>query len=384
MSATGKELFPLSKTTHHDLVNLCEALFGWRPCAEWIATGKCEATDGPASHLHPNLQAFFNHCKYVTANYLPEVVGSSNAALKSHGDLLNIVKFVRDRPQIARSALASDYFHQKTKLTGQDAPSLADQEQALNIAVRIMVMVLPSAENQSDGLLEAGLQPTIWTNEQSLRQLISSSFPQREHPLLNQSGEFVAMAKVRLASITARRLQNLARLEIIPTSDMRNHLLLDEKGGEIAVFHFTSFLKENLSVGAIPSALVLETLVTIKEILFSNDAHSHPMLLNLVSKKGFDPDILRIVDSPQYVAAVRKPINYVYWGTRLMELHDELENPTPRGFMETWLERKSGARYMMLATIAGLAFAILLGIVGVGLSAFQAWIGWQQWKHPVQ
>lgn len=384
MSATGKDLFPLSKTTHQDLINLCEALFGWRPCAEWIAKGKCEATDSPASHRHPNLQTFFNHYKYVTANYLPEVVGSSNAALQSHGDLLDIVKFIRDRPHIARSVLTSDYFQQRAKLTtGQDAPSLADQEQAFNIAVRIMVMVLPSAENQSDGLLEAGLQPTVWMNEQSLMQFISSSFPQREHPALKQSGELAAMAKVRLASITARRLQNLAHLEIIPTSDMRNHLLLDEKRGAIAVFHFTSFLKENLSVGTIPSALVLETLVTTKEILFSNDAHSHAMLQNLVSKKGFDPDILRIVDSPEYVVAVRKPINYVYWGTRLMELHDELENPTPRGFMATWLERKSGARYMMLATIAGLAFAILLGIVGVGLSAFQAWIGWQQWKHPV-
>lgn len=384
MSATGKELFPLSKTTNQDLINLCEALFGWKPCAGWVTAGRCEATDGSASHHHPNLRAFFNHYKYVAGNYLPEVVGSSNAALRSHGDLLGIITFVRNRPQISRAALTTEYFHQKSRTTGQNAPFLADQEQAFNIAVRIMVMILPSAENQSDGLLEAGLQPAVWTNEQSLEEFISSAFPQREHPALTQSGESAAMANVRLASITARRLQKIAHLEIIPTSDMRNHLLLDEKNGTVAVFHYTSFLKENLSAGNMPSDLVLETLLTIKDILFANDAHSHAILQSLVSKKGFDPDILRIVDAPQYVAAVKKPVSYVYWSTRLMELHDELENPTPRGFMERWLERKSGARYMMLATIAGVAFAILLGIVGVGLSAFQAWIGWQQWKHPAE
>lgn len=384
MSATGKELFPLSKTINQDLINLCEALFGWEPCAGWITEGRCEASDSPASHHHPNLQAFFNHYKYVAANYLPEVVGSSNTALRSHEDLLGIIKFVRSRTQMSRANLTSEYFHQISRTTGQNAPFLADQEQAFNIAVRIMIMVLPSAENQSDGLLEAGLQPTVWTNEQSLEEFISSSFPQREHPALTRSGEFAAMANVRLASITARRLQKVAHLEIIPTSDMRNHLLLDEKNGTVAVFHYTSFLKENLSAGNMPSDLVLETLLTIKDILFANDAHSHAILQSLVSKKGFDPDILRIVDAPQYVAAVKKPVSYVYWSTRLMELHDELENPTPRGFMERWLERKSGARYMMLATIAGVAFAILLGIVGVGLSAFQAWIGWQQWKHPVE
>lgn len=383
MSARRKDLFPLSEPTDEELIDLCDALFGWRPCVSWVALETSKVMDNPADRPNPDLQAFFEYYKYVTTNYLPEVVGSSNTALRSHKDLHGIVKLLRDQPETARSSLTNEYFHQGAKVSGDDLPPLADQEQAFNIAVRVMAMVLPSAENQSDGLLEAGLQPTTWTNDQSLSDFIASIYPQREHPALKQAGDLAAMAEVRLASITAKRLRKLARLDIVPTSDMRNHLLLDEKKGTVSVFHFTSYLKESLCAGNIPSDLALETLATIKELLFSNDAHSHAMLHYLVSKKGFDPDIVHIVDTPQYVSALRKPVSYVYWGTRLMELYDELENPTPRGFMERWLERKSGARYMMLATIAGIGLAILLGVIGVGLGIFQSWVAWQQWQHPL-
>jgi hypothetical protein len=58
-------------------------------------------------------------------------------------------------------------------------------------------------------------------------------------------------------------------------------------------------------------------------------------------------------------------------------------NPTPKGF-EKWFERKSGARYVMMATIAGVILAILLGIASLALGAYQAWIGYQQWQHPLQ
>lgn len=102
-----------------------------------------------------------------------------------------------------------------------------------------------------------------------------------------------------------------------------------------------------------------------------------------MSKKGFDPDILRLVDSSLYRSAVEQPISYQYWGSRLMDLRDELENPTPRGFVEKWMERKSGSRYVMMATLAGVIIAVLLGFLGLAVSLFQAWVGWQQWKHPI-
>jgi len=67
----------------------------------------------------------------------------------------------------------------------------------------------------------------------------------------------------------------------------------------------------------------------------------------------------------------------------LGDLHHELLNPTPRGF-EKWFERKSSARIVMMATISGVIFAILLGVLSLGLGGFQAYIGYMAWKHPVK
>ncbi|KAF4973927.1 hypothetical protein FZEAL_9113 [Fusarium zealandicum] len=74
---------------------------------------------------------------------------------------------------------------------------------------------------------------------------------------------------------------------------------------------------------------------------------------------------------------------YRYLDSRIMELYEELETPTPRGFLEKWLERKSGARYVMMATLGGVAIAVFLGALALAVSIFQAWVGWQQWQHPV-
>lgn len=42
-----------------------------------------------------------------------------------------------------------------------------------------------------------------------------------------------------------------------------------------------------------------------------------------------------------------------------MDLYDEVENPKARGFLELWIERKSCARYAMMATLAGVVIAVI-------------------------
>jgi len=59
---------------------------------------------------------------------------------------------------------------------------------------------------------------------------------------------------------------------------------------------------------------------------------------------------------------------------RIADLYDELTNPTPRGF-EKWFERKSGVRYVMMATIAGVLFAIFLGMASLGLGVIRHGLG---------
>jgi len=100
-----------------------------------------------------------------------------------------------------------------------------------------------------------------------------------------------------------------------------------------------------------------------------------------VSTAGFDRETLRF-DSSSIRRPEEKSIKYRYFGARLLDLHAELQDPTPRGLVEKWLQRRSGARYVMLATLIGVIFAVILGMCALALSALQTWIAWQQWRHP--
>lgn len=135
--------------------------------------------------------------------------------------------------------------------------------------------------------------------------------------------------------------------------------------------------------GAMPRQLALECLDSVQKILFPlTDRKSKSLLLSLTSTSSFDPDCLRF-DSTSIRNNDEKDIAYHYFGERLAELYDELENPTPRGSLEKWLERRSGARYVMLATLIGVIFAVILGMAGLAVGGYQAWVGYQQWQHPV-
>lgn len=132
----------------------------------------------------------------------------------------------------------------------------------------------------------------------------------------------------------------------------------------------------------LPRHLAVEVIDSIQKILFPVDSESEPLLRSLVVKQGFDPDCLRLVETAPYRRPSETDISYRYFGGRLMDLAHELEHPTPRSFIHKWLERKSGARYVMLATLAGVAVAILLGFLSLVVSIFQAWVSWQAWKYP--
>jgi hypothetical protein len=135
--------------------------------------------------------------------------------------------------------------------------------------------------------------------------------------------------------------------------------------------------------GALPRQLLLECLDSIQKVLFPlSDAKSRSMLFSLTCKSSFDPDCLRF-ESASIRNADEKDVSYHYYGARLADLYEELNNPRPRGWVQKWLERKSGARYIMMASLIGVAIAIFLGMASLALGAYQAWLSYQQWQHPI-
>jgi hypothetical protein len=143
---------------------------------------------------------------------------------------------------------------------------------------------------------------------------------------------------------------------------------------------FTDVLRR----GAIPRQLALETLETLQKVLFPlSDTKSRSLLQSLVSTSFLDPDCLRFEAASIRDVDEKEISSFQYFGPRLADLYEELEHPKPHSGMEKWLERRSGARYVMLATLTGVIIAIFLGIAALAVSGYQAWIGYQAWRHPV-
>lgn len=136
--------------------------------------------------------------------------------------------------------------------------------------------------------------------------------------------------------------------------------------------------------GHLPRQLAIEVLESIQNTLFPPNADSLILLRSLVLKHNLDPDCLRFEPSTYQLECERTTPSCVYrhLESRMVELYEELDDPTPRGFLERWLERKSGSRYVMMVTLIGVGIAIVLGILALAVSVFQAWVGWQQWQHP--
>ena len=122
---------------------------------------------------------------------------------------------------------------------------------------------------------------------------------------------------------------------------------------------------------------------SIQVVLFPlSEPKSKALLKSVAASCSFDPDVSRFEFS-----SIRNPgeekTNYVYLAERLAALYHEMQNPRPRGWLEQQMQRRSGARHMMMATLIGVGFAVVLGFLSLVLSSYQAWVAYQAWKHPV-
>jgi hypothetical protein len=93
------------------------------------------------------------------------------------------------------------------------------------------------------------------------------------------------------------------------------------------------------------------------------DSKSRALLKSLISNEDFDEDILRYEFSTVCNPDEKEAI-YQFFTTELGDLYDEQSNPTLRG-AQKWWEKMSGARYVIMVTVAGIVFAFLsLGLGG--------------------
>jgi hypothetical protein len=389
-------MFPLERITDRDVQELCETLWSWQPCLSCSSDRTCEVSEC-SSNRKPRLARFITYYKSISRSYAPDVNVEDTLAIATHQDLFRMIRILKAGPELTRTQFSVAAF---TDITERDLIPEVERDRAIDLVVRVVAMVSCVAETQSATLLEAGRHRIPWRQDVPFSQFISDVFPTSDHPTLNDRSSDISLN--RRKALKASKLKKHARLAFEPTDDIRSHLRLDHKTGTVQIFHHTAFLKEHLRLtkdlmanhsideslkrGALPRQLVLEILDSIQDLLFPlTDPKSRTLLQSLTSTRGasFDPDCLRF-DSSSIRRAEEKFVPYYHLGERLMELYAEGDDPQPRGRVWRWLERRSRPRFVMLATLAGVIIAVLLGLFGLTVQIYQTWITYQAWKHPVQ
>ena len=233
-------LVPLEKVTEQQLRTLGEILWSWNFC-EGCRTGRSCDTETCPSQRVKRLGRFFKHYKDLTSSYEADTAPGDRVALSTHEDLFAIIKRLKLEPDITRVAFAAEVFKEDTR---RRLPSSADQERAINLAVKVLAMVNCSAQRQSSGLLEHGLSQAPWRSDVTFSQFVIDTFPLTDHPSLNDD-DLKGSIDLK-ATLMAKKLKKRIGLKFQPTDDLRRHLKLDRKTRVLEVYHHTAFLKEHL------------------------------------------------------------------------------------------------------------------------------------------
>lgn len=129
---------------------------------------------------------------------------------------------------------------------------------------------------------------------------------------------------------------------------------------------------------------MLEILDSLQKILFPlSDPSTKKILDNLINPENLDLD----KDIKEWTFTdirldEEETLSYSYFSAQLRELYEEVQNPPPKGYFESLIEGKSGPRYVMMATLAGILFTLILAVIAIGISSYQTWLAYQSWKHP--
>ncbi|KAM5386947.1 hypothetical protein ACJZ2D_000240 [Fusarium nematophilum] len=379
----GQE-FPLQLVTTLWPCHLCQ------DCAE-PQTRTCDSPHCPSLRI-PQLQRYLRYYQAIISTYI-DATPAATRKIKTHADLLAVISTLKTHPDATLSELCRLTF----PAAGPERPGTEDEIDALALGVKALLMIDPSALHHSSDRLEKGTFRVHWQSDMPFSKYVQDLFPPGNHNILSyNNSELFADVKRELRAVNLKKRLGIT---MRATSDIRNHLQLDRRNNVLEVYHYASFLKEQLRVtkdvgdcsspsssikrGVLPRQLALEVLDSLQGTLFPlADPRSKKLLRSLVSKCAFDPDLLNFqVSSVRRVGEESVP--YVYLADRLADLYNELQSPRPRGWFQQSMQRKSSARHVMIATLIGVVFAILLGMASLAVSSYQAWIAYQAWKYPV-
>ena len=232
--------YPLKRITDQQMQKLGQVLWSWSICDNCGKNQQCITEKCPFPRAI-RLMRYFEHYKALTASYEPDTRSGETPALRTHDDLFDVLEQLKLMPDMPRAQLTSLVFQKRAQ---KHAPPATDKERALDLAVKIMVMVNCSARREPSSQLEHGPHQIPWASDVAFGQYITNTFPITDNPSLNDD-EAKASTDIK-SFLTARKLKKRIGLRFQPTDNLGRHLKLDRKTNTIEIYHHTAFIKEHL------------------------------------------------------------------------------------------------------------------------------------------
>lgn len=166
------------------------------------------------------------YCKYYTnqSDLALHDVGR-HATVRTHQDVISVASFLKqglEKHQIVRLL-------RNTPLTCKVEDVDAAVETSINLAARLLLMIEIGCIHRGF----SGRRELVW-KEGSIQGFVSDLFRPTDCPL-----ERVKLEKI----FVARNLSRIARIGVVWTDDLAEHLQTREHDTQVAIFHHASFLK---------------------------------------------------------------------------------------------------------------------------------------------
>lgn len=224
--------------TRRDRLDLAGVLWSWHACERCRSNQSCPSPDSCPSSRLLKLDAYFQAI-FSTLGRLDFESDSESIDVVRTGRIGTLCRELRSRTAVARHVVLRELF--LPAAGSRPAGTTVDPEQLLDVLVKVVFLVGCSGQSlESIQDLEGASFRLAWRTQASLSQFFTEAFPMYDHPGVSEKGTAV------VASLGARQLKKRAGLSFVPTNDLRNHLRLDRKSGEVEIFHQTAFLKEHL------------------------------------------------------------------------------------------------------------------------------------------
>ncbi|KAF1943745.1 hypothetical protein EJ02DRAFT_432910 [Clathrospora elynae] len=296
---------------------------------------------GPLHHEGDPFGAYWRFYRQECERALLD--GGRHVLARTHQDILDVIAALKKgqlRDDIRKTL--------RLKLTRSHDNEEELVDRSIDLAASIWLMI--DFGHMQYGF--SGRRQLQW-NSEPLADRVASSFS--SPPSLGHKG--VKLQRV----FNALNLERIAGVEILPTTNLLDHLRLTDDDTRLYIFHYASVLKSQSQNTIFPDGLIEETLRTLALLFPQSDLAIRDWYRRLSTSLDLDPQLVLCGHLKTDDRQIEK---FTHWHDRIVVLKQVFDEATPRTLLQWWHDRRNGVQwYTFWVAIVVLALTLFFGLI---------------------